>query len=103
MRNLIGTVSLAATLAAAGSASGAQPHCADRATVTERLKSSYGERYVGGGIHSETAIMEVWMSEEQGTWTILMTTASGQSCVMATGTHWRAPLPSDTTPPGTRS
>ena len=69
--------------------------CADRDRVVERLASGYGESFQGGGVQSDQRIFEVWFSEEQGTWTILLTRADGTSCVMAAGTDWREPLPSD--------
>ncbi|MEM9708382.1 MAG: hypothetical protein AAF871_06270 [Pseudomonadota bacterium] len=72
-----------------------QSSCADRDRVVERLASGYGESFQGGGLQSESKVFEVWFSEEKGTWTILMTRADGTSCVMAAGTNWRAPLPSD--------
>lgn len=72
-----------------------QMRCADRTLVTDRLADAYGESFVGGGLGSATSLFEVWQSEETGTWTILMTRADGQSCIVATGTHWQGPLPSD--------
>lgn len=74
--------------------------CAERDTVVERLATGYGESFQGGGLQSEERLFEVWFSEEQGTWTILLTRADGTSCVMASGTNWRQPLPSDKLKPG---
>ena len=71
----------------------AQTACADRSTVTERLKTNYGEEFAGGGLRNSDSIFEVWMAEETGTWTIIMTMPNGQSCVMAAGTDWRGALP----------
>ena len=80
-----------ATLAlmVAAPAAMAQQYCAERHVVVDRLKTGYGESYAGGGLRNETSVFEVWFSEEDGTWTILMTLANGQSCVMASGTNWR--------------
>ena len=71
----------------------AQQQCADRNVVTERLTANYGESFAGGGLRNSESIFEVWMSEESGTWTIIMTTPNGLSCVMAAGTDWRSTLP----------
>ena len=68
-------------------------NCADRTTITERLTSGYGEKFAGGGLRNAESIFEVWMSDDSGTWTILMTSPDGQSCVMAAGTNWREALP----------
>lgn len=67
--------------------------CADRTTVTERLKSGYGEKFAGGGLRNSESVFEVWLSEDHATWTILMTTPDGRTCVMAAGTNWRDALP----------
>ena len=67
----------------------AQAFCADRASVVSKLEASYGEAFAGGGLQNSERIYEVWFSEEKGTWTILMTRADGQSCIMASGTNWR--------------
>ncbi|MBM2575840.1 hypothetical protein JQC91_05925 [Jannaschia sp. Os4] len=69
--------------------------CAPRDIVTERLNLSYGESFGGGGLQGEDAVYEVWISEEEGTWTILMTRADGMSCIMAAGTDWRKALASE--------
>ncbi len=67
--------------------------CADRGVITERLTANYGEKFAGGGLRNADAIFEVWMSDETGTWTIIMTQPNGQACVMAAGTDWRGALP----------
>ncbi len=68
-------------------------NCADRAKITERLTSGYGEKFAGGGLRNADSIFEVWMSDDSGTWTILMTRPDGTACVMAAGTDWRVALP----------
>ncbi len=78
----------------------AQPSCAERDFVIQKLTTGYGESFQGGGLQSETKIFEVWFSEEKGTWTILMTNAEGLSCVMASGTNWREAIPADQIPAG---
>ena len=91
MRRLSAVLTLAALVVPAAAA--AQQQCADRSVVTERLEVNYGETFAGGGLRNSESIFEVWMSEESGTWTIIMTTPNGQSCVMAAGTDWRKALP----------
>ncbi|MBT8476684.1 MAG: hypothetical protein KJO78_14575 [Alphaproteobacteria bacterium] len=91
MRKLITVLTIVVTMTPL--AGQAQQFCAERAKITDRLKTGYGERYSGGGLRNAESIFEVWMSEEKGTWTILMTMADGRSCVMASGTNWRNALP----------
>lgn len=71
----------------------AQQACAERDQLTDHLSRGYGEEFAGGGIQSETRLLEVWYSPEVGTWTVLMTHADGTSCIVASGTHWRAAVP----------
>lgn len=69
----------------------AQTACADRDDMIANLEKRYGEAFAGGGLQNPKQILEVWFSEEKGTWTVLMTRADGRSCIMASGTNWRDP------------
>jgi len=69
--------------------------CGDRQAIVERLEARWGEHFSAGGMQDASAIIEVWMSQEKGTWTILRTSADGTACVMATGTNWIDALPSE--------
>lgn len=66
----------------------AQQNCAERTLVVEKLEARYGEVFAGGGLQNAERVFEVWFSQEKGTWTILMTRADGQTCIMASGTNW---------------
>ena len=76
---------------AAPTALSAQSSCADRDDLVAKLETRYGEEFAGGGLQNAQQILEVWFSEEKGTWTVLMTRADGRSCIMASGTNWRDP------------
>ena len=69
--------------------------CGTRDAVVDALANGYGEQFAGAGLQSETRMMEVWTSAESGTWTILMTRADGTTCIVASGTDWRMPLPNE--------
>ena len=89
------TITLTAAAAAlSGTAAFAQTSCGPRVEMTERLMGTYGEAFSGGGLQDGQAVFEVWTSEKDGTWTILMTRADGTSCVMAAGTDWQKALAS---------
>lgn len=75
-------------------------NCATRDELVTQLAAKFGESFVGGGLQSETSIIEVWFSHDKGTWTILLTGANGTSCIMAAGTNWREAMPADYIPPG---
>ena len=76
---------IACTLAAPASA---QTACADRAAIVKRLAEKYGESVQGLGIHNNNGVIEIYVSEETGTWTILITTPNGMTCLMAAGQSW---------------
>ena len=74
----------------------AQQVCGPRAQITAALQIHYGEETKGGGLQSGEAIYEVWASDKDRTWTILMSRADGISCIMASGTDWRDARLADT-------
>ena len=84
MRKMIVMAAIAACLPGMAAAS----NCAERAHITDRLAEKFGEAFAGGGLQGSDVVIEVWASPERGTWTILMTRASGVSCIVATGTDW---------------
>lgn len=62
--------------------------CAERAKVVERLTSDYGETVQSMGLGANNGMMEVFASEETGSWTITVTLPSGQTCLIASGQHF---------------
>ena len=95
MRNALTGLGLALALSLPSAGVAQTTNCAARDKVVERLEVGYGEKFAGGGLRNSASIFEVWMSEEKGTWTILLTTPDGRSCIMASGTDWRDALPSE--------
>ena len=69
-------------------------NCAPRDVVVDRLNMTYGEVFQGGGLQNDEAVFEVWISEADRTWTILMTRTDGMACIMAAGTDWLPPTAS---------
>ncbi|MBW6418987.1 hypothetical protein [Celeribacter sp. PS-C1] len=63
----------------------AQQNCAQRAQILDRLASKYGESRQSIGLAPNNGVVEVFASTETGTWTILMTTPNGVSCLIASG------------------
>lgn len=66
-------------------------NCAKRDQVVARLQEQYKENLTAGGLNAsagKTTLVEVWASEETGTFTVMLTTAHGLSCIVATGTDW---------------
>ena len=78
---------LAAMLAAADIAHSA-PQCGSREAVTALLADRYGETRRAVGIAGQAAVMELYASEETGTWSITMTMPDGIMCLMASGSNY---------------
>lgn len=85
-------------LPAAASAS-AQPQCAKRDQVVERLASKYGEVRQSIGLAPNNGVFEVYASKDTGSWTILVTGTNGVACLVASGQAFET-LAGDTTPAG---
>lgn len=60
-------------------------NCAPRDAVIGRLASGYGETRQSMGLGSNNAVMEVFASEETGSWTITVTMPNGMTCLVASG------------------
>ena len=63
----------------------AQTNCADRAMVVERLAAKYGESRRSVGMAANNSVVEVYANDGTGSWSIVVTTPNGQSCLVASG------------------
>lgn len=73
------------TLGVTATATQAQSVCGPRDAVLERLSGHYGESRRGMGLGSNNGIVEVFASDETGTWTITVTMPDGRMCLVASG------------------
>ncbi len=63
--------------------------CGERGELIKALKQRYKEVPVAAGISQKnTEAFEIFASE-QGTWTVVMTTSTGMTCIMAAGHSWK--------------
>lgn len=83
----VAAASAALALATPVTAQGLQA-CADRAQVVEKLASSYGETRQGLGLGANNGLVEMFVSQDTGTWTITITRPGGQTCLIASGQSW---------------
>jgi|HigsolmetaAR201D_1030396.scaffolds.fasta_scaffold83771_1 hypothetical protein len=60
------------------------PVCAERPKVTEALITQWGELPAVVG-RTANQVMEVWLNPETGTWTLVVTSQNGVSCINAAG------------------
>ncbi|WP_424969597.1 hypothetical protein [Dinoroseobacter sp. S76] len=74
--------------------------CAERDKVVSRLTSNYGETVRSMGLGANNGVMEVFASDETGTWTITVTMPNGQTCLIASGQAFEGAAVMDKIAPG---
>lgn len=104
MKTQLKTLSLGlmAALVVSGTASAQSTTspCAARDKVVQRLTSNYGETVQSMGLGANNGMMEVFASEETGTWTITVTMPNGQTCLIASGQAFEGAAVMDKIAPG---
>lgn len=61
--------------------------CEPTERMHERLTTRMGGKKTATGIRGPEQIMEVW-TDQGGGWTMIVTYATGTSCIVAMGEHW---------------
>lgn len=79
---LVATASFVVPLAAQAQG---QQNCGNRELVIERLTGKYGESRQSIGMAPKGRVVEVFASDETGTWTITVTMPNGMTCLVASG------------------
>ena len=64
--------------------------CDSRERMVALLAERYGETRRAIGLAGETAMMELFASDDTGTWTMTLMLADGRMCLMASGTNYEA-------------
>jgi hypothetical protein len=85
---LLVIVSLFATLPAWGQ--GGQ--CVDRFTALEYLEDKYSEERIAWGLAANGSVVELIVSAS-GSWSLLSTSTSGLTCLIASGERWEGTPP----------
>lgn len=78
---------VALTFLLAGPAVAAQK-CGKRAELLANLGKKYGEHPKAMGLINKHSILEIFVSPETGTWTIMRSGPAGTSCLIAVGKWW---------------
>lgn len=65
-------------------------NCAPRETVVEQLAADYGESRRSIGLAARGSVIEIFASQETGTWTITVTDTRGIACLVAAGQAFEA-------------
>jgi len=88
---------LSAILLATQSLRAQEAGCGAREMIVERLARDYGESRQSLGVVGGRQVLEVFASEETGSWTILLTAPDGIACLVAVGERFHR---FDPVPPG---
>ena len=84
----LGLSGLAAALVTFSPLAGeAQFACASRTEIVDQLAQRFKEASEANGITHDGMLLEVFVSETRS-WTILVTSPKGVSCIAATGEGW---------------
>ena len=67
--------------------------CMDRDTALKQLDRKYQEVPVAAGMTNSGGLVEVLTTSDGSTWTIIVTTPQGMSCLVAAGEGWRTLKP----------
>ncbi len=84
----LGALSVAAVsmvLASTAATAQMRQNCGPRETVVKRLADGYGETRQSIGLGANNSVVEVYASNETGTWTITVTMPNGMTCLVASG------------------
>lgn len=65
-------------------------NCAPRPAVVEKLASQFGETRQSMGLGANNQVIEIFASGDTGTWTIVVSTPAGLSCIVAAGQAFEA-------------
>ena len=74
---------------ALSTAAAAQPQCDERDNVLQLLSKKYKESPVAVGVTNNGGLVEVLSTNQGSTWSIIVTTPNGMSCLVAAGEGWR--------------
>ncbi len=93
---LFGLLLASALLLPAG-AGRAQDSCMSRDEAVAWLEARFGEQVIGRGLADGGRVMFEIFTGPKGTWTLLVSTPEGPSCIIADGFDWQqmAPRPED--------
>lgn len=80
---------LAAALLLAASGARAQGNCMPRDEAVAWLETQFGERVIGRGLADEGRVMFEVFAGPEGSWTLLVSTPEGGSCVIVDGLDWQ--------------
>ncbi len=85
-----GTTLLPVALFLVSSAAMAQVPCDQRDKIVDWLAVKFKEAPIATGVSSKGSLIEVLSTHDGETWTVIVTSPDGNSCMIASGQGWRA-------------
>lgn len=67
----------------------AQTLCGHHAEIASALGARYAEAPVGMGLARDGGVVELFATDDGSTWTMVVTTPDGRSCLVAEGEAWQ--------------
>ena len=67
----------------------AESQCNTRSSVGSRLADKYGEQVTANAVTHNGTLLEVLTTLDGRTWSIIITSPRGRSCLVAAGEGWR--------------
>ncbi len=83
------TILLAVIFALVSSVAMAQVRCGQRENIVKWLAAKHNEGSIAFGVTISGSLVEVLSTKEGETWTIIITSSEGSSCIVAVGEGWR--------------
>ena len=66
------------------------PACHSHAALAEMLNQKFAEQPSAVGLQANGHLVEVFVSNDRTSWTIVVTRPDGWSCIVAVGEHWES-------------
>jgi hypothetical protein len=60
--------------------------CGSHAAVARWLAGNFAEKPLARGLQGDGRLFELFMAKDSGTWTVVVTDSSGESCIVTEGT-----------------
>jgi len=74
---------------------GQQRECPTRTAALDRLAKKYNEHSIWQGINTAGVLVELTVSKDGGTWTLIVTRKDQTTCMITSGEGWREAKPPD--------
>ncbi|MGF1475187.1 MAG: hypothetical protein ACFB6S_06435 [Geminicoccaceae bacterium] len=87
---LIGLLALALPSQGQAQTSGMRLPCHAHGEISKQLMTKYKEQPISLGMQTNGNLLQVYASQEKGTWTIISTTPKGKTCILAAGKSWES-------------